>query len=267
MDNFDIGRIYGETILNIALAKQIIANDGFSELISPDNYTKIKNTNTKTTKFEAAIINKKNGDFSVVYNYINEFIDAKNGNWISEPSLSGIRDGAYIAFNMKTGIPFIIKLTFELKLFIRTNIEASVRTKNEPGFTILLDSLPKNIIFMEFNVDEFIKMRDQIMPILNKIVKIKSTFNEYNYVLKKQTQFSSSLNKESYNSIINLGKDVIPLIIDDLIKTDSHWFYALSEIANFNPVQEKHQGIIPLMKKDWIEWAKQNNFYDEMILY
>lgn len=74
--------------------------------------------------------------------------------------------------------------------------------------------------------------------------------------------FSSSIsifNNSAYREIINLGSKSIPWIIRELKKTDDHWFFALKEITGVNPVNPINYGIIPKMKEDWVNWAKQNN--------
>lgn len=61
---------------------------------------------------------------------------------------------------------------------------------------------------------------------------------------------------ESYQAIIQMGTPVIPLILRLLEHNPRHWFYALKQLTNENPVQTKSKGNIKLMAKDWIEWGK-----------
>ena len=91
--------------------------------------------------------------------------------------------------------------------------------------------------------------------------QVKKKFEYLSGIWKAETMFSSSIseivNNSSYRAIINLGEDALPLIIDDLKKTDTHWFYALESITGENPIKKEHRGVIPMMKVDWIEWATQ----------
>ncbi len=97
--------------------------------------------------------------------------------------------------------------------------------------------------------------------------QLKKRFDFYNSIWQSETIFSSSIseitNNSAYRSIIGLGQEVLPFIIDDLKNNDSHWFYALEALTGQNPIKENHKGVVPLMKKDWIEWAKENNLTDE----
>lgn len=91
---------------------------------------------------------------------------------------------------------------------------------------------------------------------------VKKKFDYLSGIWKTETMFSSSIseivNNSAYRSIIHLGNDALPYIIDDLKKTDSHWFYALESITGENPIKKEHRGFIPMMKADWVEWANQN---------
>jgi hypothetical protein len=97
--------------------------------------------------------------------------------------------------------------------------------------------------------------------------QLKKRFDFYNSIWQSETIFSSSVseitNNSAYRSIIGLGQEVLPFIFDDLKNNDNHWFYALEALTGQNPIKEKHRGFIPLMKKDWIEWGKENNLTDE----
>jgi len=97
--------------------------------------------------------------------------------------------------------------------------------------------------------------------------QLKKRFNFYSSIWKNETIFFSSIseitNNAAYRSIIGLGKDVLPFIIEDLKTNDNHWFYALEALTGKNPIKENHKGIVMLMKNDWLEWAKENNLTDE----
>lgn len=92
--------------------------------------------------------------------------------------------------------------------------------------------------------------------------KLKMKFDLYNSTWQNETMFLSSIseitNNGAYRSIIDLGGDVVPLIIDDLLNSENHWFYALEAITGINPIKKEHRGDFNGMKSDWIEWAENN---------
>lgn len=92
--------------------------------------------------------------------------------------------------------------------------------------------------------------------------QVRKQFDFLNNTWQAETLFSSSINEivnnSAYRSIINLGGDVLPMIINDLKTTGNHWFYALEAITGHNPIKAENKGIVSLMKNDWIEWAENN---------
>ena len=63
----------------------------------------------------------------------------------------------------------------------------------------------------------------------------------------------------SYQSIIGLGPDVLPLILTELEKEPDHWFWALEAITGENPVSKEDAGDIEASAKAWIQWGQKNN--------
>jgi hypothetical protein len=72
---------------------------------------------------------------------------------------------------------------------------------------------------------------------------------------------SSSINAwarlPAYREIIELGAAVIPLLLEELEREPDHWFWALKELTNENPVTPASRGNVTEMAKCWIEWGKQ----------
>lgn len=81
---------------------------------------------------------------------------------------------------------------------------------------------------------------------------------------EEETTFISSISmiakhpakKEMINT---LGKDAIPLLIEELERGPSHCcFIALGELTGVNPIPEEHRGRVQLMAEDWIKWWKES---------
>jgi hypothetical protein len=58
---------------------------------------------------------------------------------------------------------------------------------------------------------------------------------------------------------LQLGEQVLPLLIEELRENNNHWFIALNEITGINPVLKEHIGNVEQMREDWIKWAEENN--------
>ena len=62
----------------------------------------------------------------------------------------------------------------------------------------------------------------------------------------------------AYQSIIDIGPDAAPWLLDRLAQRPDHWFHALNQITNAQPVQPQNHGVIAAMAQDWIAWGRQN---------
>jgi hypothetical protein len=80
---------------------------------------------------------------------------------------------------------------------------------------------------------------------------------------RHDTRFSSDLEEivdhPAYRTVIALGNEVVPLIIEDLKKKPDHWFYALIDITGENPITPDIRGDVEKMSQAWIDWAKERS--------
>ncbi len=59
----------------------------------------------------------------------------------------------------------------------------------------------------------------------------------------------------SYQQIVGMGPQVLPLILKELEDKPGHWFWALRAITREDPVLPDHRGIVSEMARDWLNWA------------
>jgi hypothetical protein len=89
---------------------------------------------------------------------------------------------------------------------------------------------------------------------------LESRFRELAEQWKKETRFCSSTTKlvdhPAYQAIIQLGKAVIPLILEELRAEPRHWFPALQAITGENPVAPEDRGVVRKMTTAWLEWGR-----------
>ena len=78
------------------------------------------------------------------------------------------------------------------------------------------------------------------------------------------TAFESSGSKlfsnPNYLQVMALGPSAIPHILQRMLRTGEHWFFALSMISRENPVPPKASGDIPTTIKCWKEWGRANGY-------
>jgi hypothetical protein len=65
----------------------------------------------------------------------------------------------------------------------------------------------------------------------------------------------------TYQQIIALGKEVIPLLLRELEREPDHWFRALSALTGVDPVPEASRGKLPEMAAAWLRWGQEQGWH------
>jgi hypothetical protein len=93
---------------------------------------------------------------------------------------------------------------------------------------------------------------------------VESRFRRLAAAWEKATAHHSSMKAASdhpaYQEIIQLGPDVVPIMLHDLEENERHWFIALRAITGANPIPASAAGNIPKMIQAWRTWAKENGY-------
>lgn len=89
----------------------------------------------------------------------------------------------------------------------------------------------------------------------------RQRFQELVRQWKEATLLLSSINDmamhPAYQQIIGMGKEALPLLIEELRREPDHWFWALQAITGINPVPPEDRGNVARMTQTWLAWAKQ----------
>ena len=79
---------------------------------------------------------------------------------------------------------------------------------------------------------------------------------------KSQARFFSSptamADLPSYQQIIGMGQDAVPLILADLRQGPDHWFIALGRITGASPVPREAYGNMDRMTEAWLQWGREH---------
>lgn len=73
------------------------------------------------------------------------------------------------------------------------------------------------------------------------------------------SKLSTIVAKPGYQQIIDLGTDVVSIILRELQRRPNHWFVALETITGENPVERSSRGRMAAMTQAWLSWGKQSN--------
>jgi hypothetical protein len=92
---------------------------------------------------------------------------------------------------------------------------------------------------------------------------LEQRFQELAANWERDTSHVSSLTKKvmhpSYQTILGLGPNVVPLLIRDMQQNRRDWFWALHHLTQANPVSSEHSGKLDKMIAAWVNWGKARN--------
>jgi len=68
------------------------------------------------------------------------------------------------------------------------------------------------------------------------------------------------VSRPAYLRIIGMGRDALPLILQELAKAPDHWFVALKAIADEDPVRPESRGRMRDMTEAWLKWGREKGY-------
>ena len=64
----------------------------------------------------------------------------------------------------------------------------------------------------------------------------------------------------AYQAIVSLGEPAVPLILERMRSQGGHWFHALHDITNADPVEPGDRGNVVAMQESWLQWGAENGY-------
>lgn len=64
----------------------------------------------------------------------------------------------------------------------------------------------------------------------------------------------------SYQQIIGMGPEVLPLIMRELRSDPDYWFWALQAITGCDPVPPESRGKLAEMADQWLKWGREHGY-------
>lgn len=108
-------------------------------------------------------------------------------------------------------------------------------------------------------------IQEFLAPITRQEVNTFINFQKLALIWREATRTYSSVTQicmhPAYQSIISKGKDVIPLILEEMKERPNHWFWALSIITGDNPpIRNNQRGKIKEMTAAWLKWGEEHGY-------
>ena len=64
----------------------------------------------------------------------------------------------------------------------------------------------------------------------------------------------------AHREIVSMGEPAVPLILERMQLQGGHWFHALREMTNANPMKPDDRGNVGAMQAAWLEWGERNGY-------
>ncbi len=64
----------------------------------------------------------------------------------------------------------------------------------------------------------------------------------------------------AYQQIIDLGPEVVPLLLHELERETDHWFRALRALTGADPVPPELRGNLPAIRDAWLRWGRDKGY-------
>jgi hypothetical protein len=93
--------------------------------------------------------------------------------------------------------------------------------------------------------------------IIDKFYALASDWEQEVAGLSSTAQMSQH---PSYQEIINMGTQILPLLLSELKKNPVYWLSALSAITGENPIKPEQRGRVKQMASAWIEWGRNQGY-------
>jgi hypothetical protein len=94
--------------------------------------------------------------------------------------------------------------------------------------------------------------------------EIRATFEklvtEWNRATKHLSSVTDMVTHPSYQRIIGMGWQAVPMLLKQLESEPDHWFWALKAITGDDPVPLEDRGNIKAMSEAWLAWGQQQGY-------
>jgi hypothetical protein len=90
-----------------------------------------------------------------------------------------------------------------------------------------------------------------------KFHKLRIQWESETKILSSTTAIT---NNSNYRQIVEMGKEVIPLLLEDISNNGSFWDSALIELSGENPVDQSDWGKMSKMREVWLKWGKEKGY-------
>lgn len=119
-----------------------------------------------------------------------------------------------------------------------------------------------DVATIERRMDELLADLQNSPAVTYRDAVVAEAFRGFAAEWRRATRFQSSLDlitsHPAYRAVVDLGDEVVPLILRELKTRPEPWFAALREIAHADPVRPADRGNMRAMTDAWLRWGRDH---------
>lgn len=112
---------------------------------------------------------------------------------------------------------------------------------------------------VERHLDQYWNEYRQSLAMTYREAALDDTFRALAKQWRDATRFQSvvaqSTSHPAYRAIVQLGEEVVPLLLRELRQQPEPWFVALREITGVDPVRPEYRGDMRAIANAWLRWG------------
>ncbi len=112
----------------------------------------------------------------------------------------------------------------------------------------------------KFSTDQVDPVRNDD-PTLETRIEFRQLRDEWLHAVAHLSMTRRRIEHPAYQKVIEMGERVIPFLIMDMERNQTHWFHALGAITGSQPVPQEMLGRVGEMVEAWVSWGRQHRFY------
>lgn len=97
--------------------------------------------------------------------------------------------------------------------------------------------------------------RTQVQDLADQFRELADQWEEESMFLSNSEQIIAL---PSYDAIVRLGEQAVPLILKRMQAQGGHWYHVLQDITKEDPVDPADWGNVAAMQKEWLRWGQDN---------
>lgn len=102
-------------------------------------------------------------------------------------------------------------------------------------------------------------MKQSLRPTQEQKGEFDRLAQEWRNAVKYSSDTLERMTHPAYKKIIEMGPNIVPLLLQRVADRHEHWFWALESITGEDPVDPEDSGDVLEISRAWAEWGRRQD--------